>query len=278
MTTRQDAATQPTETSSKPTFAERALDDEANAIESIDAMFQRPAKRTWLGVLAFALLVLAGVLWTLVAPQVVEVSLPAVVIPEFGRKVVLSPAAGVYGEQVVKLGDRVAAGAQIATISDTDQVPVTSPIAGVVVSVDVVPGQMVAPGQTLVWLVPDETPIVIAMTDTSALRAVRVGQSAVVEVFGVDEDAFGKLRADVVFISTLPAPSARLNSLFGEVASAAFVAGTVHEVHLKPRPAPTPSGFEWTVGDGPDGVLKVGSPAAASVEISRDTLASRAFR
>jgi len=278
MTRQHDAGVQPSPVAGEATFAERALGDGANPLESIDSMFQRPVRRTWLGVLAAALLVMAGVLWTLVAEQVVDVSLPAVVMPESGRSIILSPDAGVFGKQVVNIGDTVAAGAPVATISGADSVVVTSPIAGTVVSIDVVPGQFVAAGQPLLWVVANDAPIVIAMMDASGLSAVRVGQSAVVQVFGVDEDAYGQLRAEVALIAPLPASAARLSAVFGEVAPVAFVAGTVYEVHLEPVTAPTPSGFEWTIGDGPDGALALGSPASASVEISRDTLASRAFR
>lgn len=272
-------------------FSERALGDAGNPLEEIDAIFEHAPVRLWLAVGGLALLIAALVGWAVVADQVVTIAAPATIVPPSGLVPVSAPVAGLVGPEVVSPGTPVRDGQLLATIETAEgPVPVTAPTDGSIVSVEVVPGRPLAAGGLLVTMATDETPMAIAVLDGAALGRVRVGQPATVAVAGLDPTEDGELRATVAWISPLPASAARLTALFGAAAATAFPAGSVYEARLALQPADTPTGFAWTVGNGPSAgqdrtgepgaqeqLLHLGAAALARIEIARQSLASKAF-
>ena len=53
--------------------------------------------------------------------------------------------------------------------------------------------------------------------------------------------------------------------------------GPVYEVQITLVPASTPSGYEWTVGEGPPSAPPITSIGVASIETSRQSIASQIF-
>lgn len=102
---------------------------------------------------------------------------------------VSSPAAGQLNTLSVKLGDKVTSGQVLGTVTvppvatgKATLVNITSPIAGTIVQVPAVQGQMVAPGVGLVEVADLSNLTVTAYVDESALRNVKVDQSVDVTV------------------------------------------------------------------------------------------------
>jgi multidrug resistance efflux pump len=105
---------------------------------------------------------------------------------------VSSPAAGQLNTLSVKLGDKVTSGQVLGTVtvppvttgaaSKATFVDITSPIAGTIVQVPAVQGQMVAPGVGVVEVANLSNLTVTAYVDEGALRNVKVDQSVDVTV------------------------------------------------------------------------------------------------
>ncbi|BCL82170.1 secretion protein HlyD [Ktedonobacteria bacterium brp13] len=109
---------------------------------------------------------------------------------------VSSPAAGQLNTLSVKLGDKVTSGQILGTVTappvagatgatskaTATVVNITSPIAGTIVQVPAVQGQMVAPGVGLVEVADLSNLTVTAYVDEGALRNVKVDQSVDVTV------------------------------------------------------------------------------------------------
>jgi hypothetical protein len=273
----------PTTAPPPATFAERALGQPPSPLERIDHLFHQTSRRVWLGVVALAILVGAGVLWTAVADRVITAESAAVILPPEGVFTVAGPQTGQVAAVGVAVGDHVAAGQALGTIGVAGgaPVPVPSPIDGVVVVVDARVGEVVAAGSPLFVVAPADPEIVaIGLFPAGSVSALSVGQDASVTVNGISPDRYGRIEGHVRTIGELPISSSRLVQLTGDPSLANGLAqqGPLYEVTVALTPADTPSGLAWTRGDGPPRAVPIGALAGLSVVVDRQHLIEKAFR
>jgi multidrug efflux pump subunit AcrA (membrane-fusion protein) len=273
----------PTEPARVATFEERALAEAGNPLEQLDAVFKRTTGQIWFGVLGLAALVLALVIWGVVAQRTVTVSAPVVFSPESGLYPVGELAGGLVVQMDLVEGDRVRAGDVMAVVSipEVGQAEVVAPIDGVVVTVDTAEGRVNLQGNPMFLLAAaDEEPVGLALVGAADLTAVAVGQEATVVIGSVNPQTFGSLRADVREIGAVPLSRARLGDILGDAAQAAAAVqgGPLYEVVLELRTdSSTPSGLAWTVGEGPPSLPPLGALGSAQIVVDRTSLAAQVF-
>lgn len=275
------APAEPAPAPAEPSFRERALSSGENPLEHIDRLVRPTSSRMWLGVLAFAALVGAAVVWTALAQRTVTVASQAVLIPRAGLFTAGELAQGAVTEVAVAEGDTVTAGQRLAVVATPDgELVVTSPVDGEVVSVANRVGELHAAGDPIVVVAPSGDDLVaIALLPPGALSAIAEGQPTTIAVNGVAADRYGRIRGEVASIGTVPASRARLRQLTGDAAVTASMTqqGPVYEVVVTLEAADTPSGLRWTQGDGPAAAIPIGALGVASVTVDHQSLISKAF-
>jgi len=264
------------------TFEQRAIGDVVNPLEQIDSVFKRTGSRLWLGITGIFLLVAALVIWGFVAERVVTTDVAVMMLPKSGLYPVASLETGVIGEVYVELGDSVTAGQKLATISNpaVGEMVVIAPIDGVVVEVDAVSGQVTAPGFSVFLLAPQGEPtLAIGLVSAAQLNGLQQGQRVTIAFPTLNQQSAGRLIGTVQRIGETPVTSTRIAAVLGSGTLAAEVLpqGPVYEIQVALVPAGTPSGYAWTVGEGPPAAPPVTSVGVASIETSRQSIASEIF-
>ncbi len=269
------------ETRRNPDFAERALGGSANPLDNIDHVFRHTARRTWLGVLGLAVLLGAGVLWTAVAEQKVVVDASAIVAPHDGVFAVGQEVGGLVTEVLVSPGEEVTTGQVLAEVQTSSGKPVdvSSPVAGLVISVDVRAGDITGVGEGMVRIAPPGEQLAIAFYPAGDVSRLAVGQTVAVTVNGVLPDQQGRAVGHVDSIGPTPVTDQRLRQISGDASLLALVQrlGPLREVQIRFEKADTPSGIAWAGGRGPSAPLATGTLAVAAITVGQRTLLDRAF-
>ncbi len=264
------------------TFEQRAIGEVVNPLEQIDSVFRRTGSRLWLGVTGVFLLVAALVTWGFVAERVVTTDATIMLLPKSGLFPVASLETGVVGEVYVQEGDSVAAGQILGLISNPaiGEVEVNAPIAGVVVEVDAARGQVTAPGFPMFLLAPQGEPtLAIGLVSPAQLNGLATGQSVTIAFPTVNQQSAGRLVGTLVRVSDTPVTSTRIAAVLGNgnLAAQASAQGPVFEVNIELTRSTTPSGYAWTVGEGPPSAPPITSIGVAMIETSRQSIASEIF-
>lgn len=266
----------------EPSFKDRAIGEVVNPLEQIDSVFKRTGSRIWLGVAGIFLLVVALVVWGFVAQRVVTTKAGVVILPKSGLYPVATLQTGVVGDVLVKEDQSVLAGQTLTTLTvpGVGELKITSPIDGTVVAVDAAKGQISGPGSTLFLLAPKgEFTLAIGLVGPSQINGLQVGQKATIAIPTVNPQRFGRLIGTVVFVGGTPATRSRIESVLGGAAQATAVLqqGPAYEVQIQLKTADSPSGYDWTVGDGPPTPLPLETNGVAFIEISSKSIASKVF-
>lgn len=264
------------------TFEQRAIGDVVNPLEHIDSVFRRTGSRLWWGVAGVFLLVAALVTWGFIAERVVTTDTAIMMLPRTGLYPVGSLETGVIGEVDVEVGSSVSAGQKLATISNPaiGEIEIVAPIDGVVVEVDAVRGQVTSLGASVFLLAPRGEPtFAIGLVSPAQLNGLQKGQKVTIGFPTVNEQSSGRLIGTLDRIGDTPVTSTRIAAVLGSGTLAAAVAqqGPVYEVQIELIPSNTPSGYAWTVGEGPPSAPPITSIGVASIETSRQSIASEIF-
>jgi len=272
----------PVEEAPERTFEESAIGDVVNPLEQINSVFKRTASRLWLGVAGLTALVAAVVVWGFVAEQIVTTTAEVVLLPQSGLQPVTVLTNGLVEEVSVVSGQTVGQGEKLGVIAVPGGVPVTvtAPVSGTVVSVDTTSGYPITAGATFVEMAREgELTVAIGLLSPAAVGSVAEGQSVTIAIPTVNETRFGRMVGTVEYVANLPIAQGRVLELVGNAATATAIlqSGPAYEIGIRLSRAETSSGFEWTVGDGPERAPELGTNGLAFVEVSRTSLASRAF-
>lgn len=264
------------------TFQERAIGETTNPLEQINATFRQTSSRMWLGVAGLALLVAGFVVWGVVAQQVVTTPAQVALIPRSGLYPVPVLQTAVVRQIDVSPGSAVTVGEDLGTLSVPGSAPVqiTAPVAGTVASVQATTGALIAAGSTFLHIAPagPET-VAIGLLSPQAVGSVVRGQDATVAFPTVNQVRYGRVEATVEYVAAVPISAGRAAALFDSPNSVAAIlqAGPLYEVRLDLHEAHTPTGFRWTVGNGPAAPLPINTVGTAAIVTSHRSLFSRAF-
>ena len=263
-------------------FEQRAIGDVVNPLEQINSVFKRTSSRIWLGVGGLALLVVGFVIWGFVAQQIVTTQTQVILLPKSGLYPVSVLQTSVVQQISVPEGTEVTVGQTLGTVSvpGAGTTTITAPIAGTVVTVQAATGQILTAGSTFLNLAPKgEETVAIGLISPSAVGSVANNQPVTIAIPTVNPTRYGRLVGTVEYVGSVPIAQGRIIALFGNTATASAIlqAGPAYEVRIDLKPASTPSGYTWTVGNGPSQHLPLDSTGVAFIETSHKSLASRAF-
>jgi multidrug efflux pump subunit AcrA (membrane-fusion protein) len=251
-------------------FRRRAL-EKASSPEELDRLVKVALPRTWVALGGIGVLVLAAVVWAVVARVPTSVQAPGYLLRQGGIHVGAAPTAGVVLDVRHEAGDRVAAGELLGLIEGPDGtvVPVRSPSAGNLIEISVNRGDYLEAGRPLGLLDSADQPLVLyAYLPHRDAKQAQVGDPVDIALTIADPSEFGYLRGHVERIAAYPATQERLTSILRDRSVLAEVneLGPVVETLVRlDRDPDTPSGFAWSVGEGPPFRLTVGTPAQTSV-------------
>lgn len=262
-------------------FRFKALDRRRQP-DQLDSPMLLASSRGWVAVFVVLITTVFVLIWAILGsiPQTTTVS-GALTYPG-GVVSVQAPVAGTL--QVVDAAPEqdVVAGATVATIQagDGQQVPVTAPADGRVVSLQSHVGQLVTPGTSLLQLEQldpaDQGLQVQLLVSARQIPFIREGQTVTVAVPGVNPRSFGRLQGTVADVGAFPLSGSQLSSISGSPgqpsaagadASGAELIGPHLVVVQLEQDADNPSGYVWTSQTGPPITLNSRTPVEGEIEL-----------
>jgi multidrug efflux pump subunit AcrA (membrane-fusion protein) len=240
----------------------------------------------WVALCGLLLLVVAALIWSVFGRLPVEVSGSGVLLPEGGMTRAQTPVAGLVATLQVRPGERVRQGQVIGTVSQGGpsrlgagpagkSVEIASPCDGTVIQNLAEVGSYVRPGAALTLL---------SQGDSRGLQAwvfvpfensvaVEVGMPVYLSLQSVAPEENGYLQGSVKTVGRFPITEDLLVQTFGDDPRwISYLLGgndprALIEVELRRAPG-SPSGYSWTVGNGPSTDLVNGMICSAAVRVS----------
>lgn len=217
-----------------------------------------------------ALLVAAALVWAFTGTVSTTISAPGI-LHDNGFRVVPASEPGTVSEVLVGIGDPVKTGQVL--IAYDNGTKVTSPVDGNVATLYQASGATVKTGDSMVgitdYAIADE---VVTLLPADMVSSVVAGLPVEIDLSSAPASTYGYLKGTLQSVSSVPLTTA-------EIATRLDVEPDVVELALGNEPgllavvgldvdSSTPSGYAWTVGDGPDFVPVAGTPATARVILS----------
>lgn len=202
------------------------------------------------------------------------------VVPEGGYTEVGTTVAGLVDSVTVEPGQSVSAGDELVRVNiadgDGDVESLISPVDGVVVEVVALPGRLTEPGDPMVYLQREGAPLMVkGFIPATAAETVQVGMPATISPADAPRRAqYGVILGTVTAMSPTPVTEQRIGFIVGGNQSLVdyfLGAGPVIEVTVElTRDPSTPSGYAWSIGQGPDVEINAGTLSEVTVTL-RDT-------
>jgi multidrug efflux pump subunit AcrA (membrane-fusion protein) len=238
--------------------------DPAAEIEDRDSPFSRPLVIT---LVSLCLIVLAIFVWAIVgrAPQTVKST--GLLIPAGGYTEVGTRVNGIVASVAVDSGQHVLKGDEIARIERADGTsePVLSPADATVVEIDAFPGRITSDGDPMAFLQPDDAALVVkAFIPAGEAYTIRPGMEALVSPADAPRQAqYGAILGTLTSLSLTPVSDERVKFIVGgnSTLEEFFLgSGPVVEVKVTLKlDDSTPSGYAWSIGQGPDVEINAGT-------------------
>lgn len=251
-------------------FRRRALEG-VSSPEDLDRLVKVALPRTWVALAGLGVLMLAAVVWAVSARVPTTVNGPGYILNEGGIHAAATPTAGVVVDILHQVGDAVVAGELLGHVraADGSLVAVRSPSSGKLIEVSVGLGDYLAAGRPLALVDPVAQPLVVyAYLPQSDAKEAQVGDRVQISTAVAPPSQYGFLVGHVEAIGQYPATQERLTSIvrLKTVLAKINALGPVFEIRVRlDRDLRNPSGFAWSIGEGPPYRLSVGTPASMSV-------------
>lgn len=258
-----------------------------DAGEEVAAAFPITDRKAWIAVLGIALLFAGVVGWITFGQLPQEVRGNAVILPTQGFIDIGRDEVGAVSEILVAPGDAVTQGQVVARVETASgSADVTAPAAGTIASILERIGGTTSPGLPLMTmsatqgLATDE--VATAFVSAPAASSIDIGMPARVALLSYPQAQYGTITGTVAAVSTLPVTQERLDVLMG--GNSALVAyfsgqGPVAEVTIALDADPdSATGYNWTIGTGPDREIAVGDLGEVSVITAEGSPLSRILR
>ncbi|MCX6425028.1 MAG: HlyD family efflux transporter periplasmic adaptor subunit [Actinobacteria bacterium] len=244
--------------------------DPAAAVNESDKPLSRPLVVSLIGLIV---LVAAVLVWAVFGRAPQTVSGHGYVLPAGGYTEVGTILGGVVDSVVVDQGERVLKGQELLSISvegENEPTPVFSPENGLVVEVSALPGRVTLPGDPMLYMQPDGAQLIVkAFVLATEAETIRVGMEAMVSPADAPRRAQYGILGTVAALSPTPVSAERIDFIVGGNSTLVdfFLAGgPVIEVTIELTPDPaTPSGYAWSIGQGPDVEISSGTLSEVSM-------------
>ncbi|BBZ32700.1 HlyD family efflux transporter periplasmic adaptor subunit [Mycolicibacterium confluentis] len=262
-------------------MATSATDDirDSQPSDAVIARLPVTDRRTWLGLVAVALLLVAATAWAAFGRTPETINGNAMIVPTHGFIEVGAPTAGTVTAVLVAPGQEVTSGQTVVTLSDPDrgELDVKAPADGLVGTVLVHAGSTVGALSTLTTIDPTmDGNIAVAFVPADQGTRISPGMRANVSLASVPSSEFGTVTGTVTSVAALPVSAARIQLLVGgnEQLPTYFLSeGPMVEVDVAlDTDADSPSGYAWSFGSGPDKEITTGTLAQVSVILGTSTL------
>ena len=248
----------------------QAPPDPAAVVDQRTSPVGRPLLVALIGL---CLVVVAIVVWALFGRVPQTVSGFGYVVPAQGFTEVGTTVNGLVETVEVRPGQRVIQGEELARVANVggDIESLKSPVDAIVTGVVAIKGRITEPGDPMIYLQPAGAALnvktFIAVRDSYAIN---VGASAAVSPADAPRAAqYGVIRGTVTNLSPTPVSAERISFIVGGNASLVdyfLASGPVVEVTVELLQDPsTPSGYSWSIGQGPDVEINAGSLSTVTV-------------
>lgn len=232
-----------------------------------------------LGLVGCAVLILAGITWALFARVPDTIAGKGVILPSTGFAEAGTSLQGIVDTVVVVPGSEVEQGDVLTTVRVDNQTlrNVRSPVSGEVVYVFARPGRPTTLGEPLVILQPRTTKVARAFLPADQAELVRPGMQAWVSPSSAPRGQYGFIVGQVEHIAPAPVTREQLLATLGDNSALAdylLSTGPVQEITVTMNAADTRSGYEWTIGQGPDYVIASSTLADVAVVQTNRSVAS----
>jgi multidrug resistance efflux pump len=260
---------------SQPTIT--APPDPAAEVDARSGAVSRPLV---LALMGLCLIVLAILTWAIFGRAPETVSGFGYVVPAGGYTEVGATAPGMVSTVAVTPGQHVTVGEELLRINVRDGndsiETLRSPVDGIVTQVVALPGRVTVPDDPLVYLQPDDAALVVKGFMPATLAAtIDVGMPVEVSPADAPRRAqYGVILGSVTAVSPTPVTPERIGFVVGgndSLVEYILSAGPVIEATAElTRDPSAPSGYAWSIGDGPDITIKAGTVSEVTV-VTRDT-------
>lgn len=241
--------------------------------DPIDRVVNLSPKWTIFLLAACALLVAGALVWAFNGRITKTVSSQGV-LRDQGYTIVSSGVDGIVSQVLVAPGDEVVDGQTLVRYENGEET--RSNRDGTVVSVFVAEGSNVEGNASEIGITDEEIPDeVYTLLPTGLTGTVVAGLPVLMEVSGAPSSSYGYLKGKVVEISSSPLTTDQVAKEFNVDPSIVRQAlgdqpGLLTVVSLDEDES-TPSGYQWTVGTGPDFQMVQGTPIVVNVVLSEQT-------
>lgn len=251
----------------KKMFRKAAL-ERMSTPERLDEMMRITGRRGWLALGGLIAVLLVALGWGIFGSMPSTVSGQGLIIREGGAFAIPALAAGQVATVNVAVGERVEQGQVVATVQPLTGGPpveVRAQQTGQVLELGVDVGNVVDPTVAVATIEQVDQPLLGVLYLPSPIgQQVRPGMEVEVGPVSVSKQDHGFIEGTVSWVAPFPSsPQAMSRLLANDALVQAFFSaagGSPLEVHVALAADPeTPSGFEWSSGDGPDTEIPTGT-------------------
>jgi pyruvate/2-oxoglutarate dehydrogenase complex dihydrolipoamide acyltransferase (E2) component len=251
----------------------------------LNRSFTVASTRSWIILVALALLLVTVLLWAAFGTLVVSVEVPGILLR--GGRVMLatSTVPGKIESLRVTVGQKVGEGEILGWLEPTEKgapkQEILTPCPGTVSAIYAWPGQVLPAGSPVASVDPEGEPLLATLFAPSGTgKKIQAGMKVQILPEGFGTEEHGYLLAEVVSVSVLPStPSGMMSILGNELLVRQFSAGGAPiqiEVALQPD-ATAPGGYAWSASKGPATPITSGHPCTARIIIDRSPALARLF-
>ena len=232
-------------------------------------------RRAWLLLAAIALVIVAGLVWTVFGRAPETITGRGMIVPTRGFVDVGTNGTDTVSDVLVDPGQPVRAGERLAVVISPSGTAsdLVAPVDGVVATIVAKQGGISEAGSPVLTIDPDaDGNVAVAFLPAEQGARVQTGMPALVALASLPESQYGYITGTVTAVSRLPVTADRVMLLVGgneQLPSYFMSSGLVVEVTvaLDLDPA-SPTGYAWTIGEGPDTQVTTGTLADVAVVLS----------
>lgn len=247
--------------------------------DQLDTMLTVTRSRSWLGLVALGLILAAFLVWGFTGTINTEVTGEGVLLRPGGISREVSPVEGQVESIKVAPGDRVKEGQAVAVLESQEhgEYTVYSRRSGRVLEVFVRVGEMADAGTRLFSLEvggdTEEALQAILYVPMEDGQLVQPGMEVKIATTGFSPVKYGYLLGRVITVADYPSTFEGLLSVLGNEELAARLMGVGLPMQVQVvliRDDTTPSGYQWTTGQGPDTLISSGQLCQGAIIIQQE--------
>lgn len=259
-------------------FRKKALDKLATP-DDLDSTLILSGTSNWLIIVGLLLITLSLLLWGIFGHISTTVSGEGIIMVPGGITRIISMESGQIKELFVEPGDRIEENEPLAEIytSTGEVIPILSNHNGRILEIFVYKGDLVVPGHPLVSMevITEIEGGVEAILFLKAEEGQKVhpGMEAFIAPVMISTEEHGYLLGEVTHVSRFPSSLEGVKRVLGNNELARRMVGQIIPVQVTIRllPADTPSGYEWTSGEGPETMISSGMLCQGRITISQES-------